>query len=137
MQKVFIDTDVALDLLAARDPHYTFAAQLFTLADEKKIAVYISSLSFSNLSYILRSSHSTSAVKKILIDFKELLRVLAVDDNIINQALASAFTDIEDAIQHFTAVNHGIPLILTRNVRDYKKSAIPVSTPEQFLKVLE
>ena len=136
MQKVFIDTDIALDLLTGRQPHYDFAAALFTLADRKKIRINISSLSFSNLNYILGRELSAREVRKILLDFKVLVNVLAVDDKIIHLALNSDFNDLEDAIQHFTALQHNIPLIITRNIKDYKKSHLPVFSSEAFIKGL-
>ena len=134
MEKVFIDTDVALDLLTKRGPHYAYAASLFTLADKNKIRLNISSLSFSNLNYIVSREVGFKEARKILLDFKVLVQVLSVDDKIIHLALNSAFTDLEDAIQHFTAVEHGLPLIITRNIKDYKKSELPVSTAEAFIK---
>jgi hypothetical protein len=38
MNKVFVDSDVILDLLAHRIPHFHFAALLFTFADMKKLS---------------------------------------------------------------------------------------------------
>lgn len=34
MKKVFVDSDIILDLLAKREPNYIFAARLFTLIDQ-------------------------------------------------------------------------------------------------------
>jgi hypothetical protein len=48
-------------------------------------------------------------------------------------AIASEFADFEDAIQYYTAVEHKIPVLITRNVRDYRKSEIQVMRPEAFL----
>ena len=136
MQKVFVDTDVALDLLSGRLPHYEYAARLFTLADKRIVRLFISALSFSNLNYVLRRARSANDVRKILVDFRILVNVLAVDDKIIQLALQAEFNDFEDAIQHFTAIENHVPVLLTRNIRDYRKSSLPVSTPEQFLKTL-
>src|SRR4051812_40151779 len=116
MEKVFIDTDIALDLLTKREPPYTFAASLFTMADKKKLRLHISSLSFSNLNYILNRELGAKEAKKILLDLKVLVQVLSVDDKIIQLALNSDFNDPEDAIQHFTALEHRLPLIITRNI---------------------
>ena len=37
MNKVFVDSEVMLDLLAHRLPHFHFSALLFTFADMKKL----------------------------------------------------------------------------------------------------
>lgn len=134
MEKVFIDTDIALDLLSQRKPHYAAAARLFTLSDKGKVTIYISSLSFSNLHYLLTRQYNATESRRILNSFKVLVKVLAVDDKIIDLALSSTFADFEDAIQYFTAIEHGITILLTRNLRDYTQSKIAVLTAETYLK---
>lgn len=134
MEHAFVDADVAIDLLSERIPHYHSAASLFVLADQNKIKLYISSLSINNIHYILCQGNSEAQVRKALGRFKVLVNVLAVDDKIVELALASSFKDFEDAIQYYTAIENGLKLILTRNLRDYSLSKIPVMTPENYLK---
>ena len=58
-----------------------------------------------------------------------------MDRNVIEKALNSGFKDFEDALQGYSAVNSGnIDLILTRNLKDYKKSELGVFTPETYIK---
>lgn len=134
MKKVFVDSDIILDLLAKREPHYLHAAKLFTLIDQQKVKGYTSPIVFANLHYLLRKNSSNSAALKSLRKLKTLINILSVDERIIEQSLNSEFTDFEDAIQYFAAVNNGISIIITRNKADYKKSKIPVVTAEEFLK---
>lgn len=134
MDKVFIDTDIALDLLSERHPHYPSAAQLFTLADKGKIKLYKSSLSFSNLNYLLTRQYNATESRRILKNFKVLVNVLAVDDKILDLALSSKFTDLEDAIQYYTAVENGISILLTRNIKDYKQAKIAILTAETYVR---
>jgi predicted nucleic acid-binding protein len=133
--KLFIDTDIILDLLTKRQPYYIYAADLFTLADKAKAELYISSLCFNNVDYLLSKQHNRAASRRILIQFKILVNVLAVDDKIISLALNSPFIDFEDAVQYYTAMENKIPTIITRNLKDYKDSAIPVMTAEMYLKM--
>jgi predicted nucleic acid-binding protein len=104
VERVFIDTDIALDVLASREPHFVSAATLFTLADKKKIIICISSLSFSNLNYLLSKQYNSSESRRMLVSFKVLTQVLAVHEKIIDLALGSKFRDFEDAIQYYTAL---------------------------------
>ena len=133
MDKVFVDTDIVLDLLMQRQPFYTHAARLFTLADNGKIKINISAVCFNNLNYLLAKQYDRIGSKKLLVQFKKLVNVLAVDDEIIDEALISPFPDFEDAIQYHTAIRNKIPVIITRNLRDYKKSEIPVITAEMYI----
>ena len=133
MKKVFVDSDVILDLLAKREPHYLHAAKLFTLIDQQKVKGYTSPIVFAILHYLLRKNTSNLTALKSLRKLKTLINILSVDERIIEQSLNSEFTDFEDAIQYFAAVNNGISIIITRNKADYKKSKIPVVTAEEYL----
>jgi predicted nucleic acid-binding protein len=135
MSRIFVDTDVCLDLLSGRKPFNAIAERLFSLADIGKIKICVSSLSFSNIDYVLHSQYKRNDSRKILATFKTFVSVLAVDDKIIELALASDFADFEDAIQYNTALESGIKILLTRNLRDYKKAVIQVMNPEMFLAV--
>ena len=134
MESVFVDTDIILDLLGNRQPFYKYAANLFSLADKGKIKLFVSSLSFSNLNYLLSKQYSTDQARKKLLKFKTLVNVLAVNDKIVELALSSDFKDFEDGLQYFTAIENGIKKLLTRNLKDFKAAEIIVMTAEQFLK---
>ena len=136
MDKIFVDTDIALDLLSERIPHYTHAAELFTLADKGRLSIYVSSLSFSNLNYLLSRQYSQKDARRILNKFKVLVNVLAVDDKIIGLSLNSDFKDFEDAIQYFTSIENNIKTLVTRNLKDYKLAKIVIMTAEDFLSTL-
>ncbi len=135
MEKIFVDTDIVLDLLSNREPFYIHSAKLFSAADKNEIQIHVSSLAFTNLNYILSKQYSTDKAKKRLLKFKTLVTVLAVNDKIIDLALASDFKDFEDAVQYFTAIENNIKVLVTRNLKDYKSAEIPTMTAEQFLKI--
>lgn len=133
-RKIFVDTDVVFDLLAKREPFYTYAAQLFTNADKQEVTICVSSLCFGSLNYILSKHKSAVEARKILSRFKVLVTILPVDDKIIELALNSDFKDFEDAIQYYCAIENGINILITRNLKDFKPVRIPVLTAEEFVK---
>ena len=133
MERLFIDTDVALDLLSGRDPHYNPAAELFSMADSGKVKLYISPLSISNLNYLLSRQYDKTESRRILNSFKVLVSITSIDAKIIDLALSSKFNDLEDAIQYFTAVEYNIPILITRNTKDYKFAKIPVMSAQEFI----
>ncbi|HEX4372618.1 MAG TPA: PIN domain-containing protein [Puia sp.] len=134
MEKVFVDTDIILDLLSHREPFYIYSANLFSAADRNEIKLFVSSLSFSNLNYILSKQFSAEQARRMLFKFKTLVTVLAVTDKIVELALSSDLKDLEDALQYFSATENGIKVLLTRNLKDYKNAEISIFTAEQFLK---
>jgi predicted nucleic acid-binding protein len=137
MDTVFVDTDIIIDLLAAREPFYEYAAALFSLADKGKVKICVSPLLFSNVNYLLTRQYNADQARKKLLKFKTLVTVNEVNDKTIELALASDFKDFEDGIQYFTAIENGIRLLLTRNLKDYKSADIPVMTAEDYIKQLD
>jgi len=133
VDKIFVDTDIILDLLSYREPFYISAANLFSAADRNEIEICVSSLCFANLNYILSKQFSSAEAKMKLLKFKTLVTVLAVSDKVIELAMSSDFKDMEDGIQYYTAIENRVTILLTRNLKDYKTAIIPVMTAEQFL----
>ncbi len=136
MKRLFIDTNIVIDLLSHREPFYEEAANLFSLADKKIIELSISSLTVANTSYtLLRQTNSTST-KEILRKLRLIIKILPLDDKIIGIALNdNSFDDFEDGLQYFTAVENNQDLIITRNLKDFKNSDLPVMTARQFLEM--
>ena len=133
-RKIFIDSDIILDLLCKRDPFYSFAAEVFTLGDTKKIELVTTSLVFANVFYILRKLLGIEKAKELLRKLRIIISVVSVDEKVVDLALNSKFTDFEDGLQYFTARENDIKIILTRNVKDYKEKELLIQTPEEYLK---
>lgn len=131
--KIFLDTDIVLDLLLERQPFYISASKVFTLADNKNISLFVSSLTFANANYVLCSQIGEKAAKSVLRDLKILVKILSVDEKIVELALNSEFKDFEDAIQHYTATENGIKVLLSRNIKDYKHAQLRVITADEFM----
>ena len=132
--KIFLDTDVVLDHLADRQPFAEYSHRIFALAETRELTICISSLSFSNLYYILRKLNGHDATLTLLGQLKQITHVSAVRDAEIQLALDSTFKDFEDAIQHFSAKSESdVTAIVTRNKTDYLHSEIPVLSPDEFL----
>jgi predicted nucleic acid-binding protein len=133
MEKVFLDTNIVIDLLAKRSPFFIDAQELFSRGDRKEVELCISSLTFANAYYSISRHHRNVEVKKYMSIFKVLVTVLPLEDKSIELALAADFTDFEDGLQYFTALNNGTDVIITRNKKDFKQSIIPVMTAGEFL----
>jgi predicted nucleic acid-binding protein len=134
MERIFVDSDIILDLLGNREPFYKYAAELFSQADKGNVHLFVSSLSFSNLNYLLSRQYSADQSRMKLLKFKTLVSVLSVSDKIVELALSSDFKDFEDGLQYYTATENEIKLLLTRNLKDFRTAEISVMTAEQFLK---
>ncbi|MBC6367193.1 PIN domain-containing protein [Algoriphagus sp. AK58] len=130
----FLDSDVILDYLLRREPFNIPARGIFGLAFNKKIQIYFSTLTVANIHYLFRKLYSNEGALDKITELVSFCKILPVTEKEIFAAMKSGFSDFEDAIQYFTAIqNPEIEGIITRNLADYRKSQIPVFTPEVFL----
>lgn len=136
MEKLLVDTNIVIDLLAKRKEFLIEAQELFTLADQRKIQLYITSLTFANTHYILKESLKIENARKILRKFKVLVTVLPMTDKVIDLSLDSEFRDFEDAIQYHSALENNLKIIITRNLKDFKLSRISVLTAKEYLETI-
>jgi len=136
MKKLFIDTNIVIDLLSRREPFYEESAILFSLADKNIIELSISSLTIANTSYTLLRRTNSKSAKEILRKLRLIITIFPLDDKIIGLALNdNSFSDFEDGLQYFTAIENNQDLIITRNLKDFKNSNLPVMTARQFLEM--
>ncbi len=134
MNKAFIDTNIILDLLAKRKPFHPESEQIFSLADLGSIELFVSTLSIVNTHYILKSILKKKNSRTIIRKFKVLVESVELTDKILELALNdSKFKDFEDGIQFYTALEAQCNVIVTRNLKDFKNSNIPVMSPKEFL----
>ena len=137
MKKIFVDTNIVIDLLSKREPFFEEAAMLFSMADKNLIELSVSSLTIANTSYALLRQLNANTAKSVLRKLRLIVKVLPLDDKIIGLALNDeAFSDFEDGLQNFTAIENEQDLIVTRNLKDFKHSKLPVMTAKQFLESL-
>ena len=138
MNKVLLDTDVILDFFFDRKPYSEDTAKILSLCESHKIKGYVTPVIVSNLYYLLRKTASHEQVitqLKLLISITD---VLVIDKATILQAMNSLFKDFEDALQNYSAeTDKTIDVILTRNTKDYKESALSIQTPETFIKTVK
>lgn len=133
MKKVFVDTNVLLDILLERTPWANDAAVLFSMADRKEIELLCCSLSFSTAIYLMqRFKYTRKEIVSKLSIIKSICTVTTVNEAVIDRMLQSDFNDLEDAIQYYSALAFGAEVIVTRNIKDFTASKIPVVSPHDF-----
>ena len=137
MRQIFIDTNVIIDFLADRSPFSEYAAILFQLAKEKKIKLFISAISFNNTYYILRKVTSHKKALSLISEIEDYVGIQETNRKILRKAIKSNFNGFENAIQYYSAIELGaIDIITTRDLKNFKKSELPVLSPETTVKLL-
>ncbi|MEB2784316.1 type II toxin-antitoxin system VapC family toxin [Algoriphagus persicinus] len=134
MDKILIDSDVILDFFFDRQPFVDFATEIFLRCETKEILGFTTPVIICNVYYLL----SKTAKHEVIIEkLKQLLSIIGIttmNKDVVIAALNSKFKDFEDALQSCAAQNQGdISIILTRNIKDYKKSELAILSPEMYL----
>lgn len=137
MKKIFLDTNIILDFLGEREGFYEASAKIMTLADKKKIQVYTSPSSISNVFYVLAKYENPKITLEKIRKFKLLCSMSVMDEEVVEKAIHSDFKDFEDAMQYFSALASNCDIIITRNEKDFKNALIPVMNAEEFLQTLK
>ena len=130
---LLIDANIILDVLMNRSEFVRDSSLVWKLCESNQVKGYLSSLTFANLSYIMRKQLDPDRIKEI---FKKLSLIFEFTDfgvSDLNTAVDFCWTDFEDAIQSATAERLNADYIVTRNIRDFSKSRIPACTPAEFL----
>jgi predicted nucleic acid-binding protein len=136
LPEVFLDTDVAFDIISKREPYFFDSIPILNLVANDAISILISESSLANLLYLSFDIYKLKEAQIRLVDFISACEIITGGKSTILEALRSKFKDKEDALQYYTALRHGADYFITRNTRDYKFKTgnLPVSTPEEFIK---
>lgn len=128
-----IDTCIIIDALQKREPFVKAATEIFHIASNYQCDCYITTKSLADIYYIMhRSTHNDSQTRLIIYKLSTLFKIadtMAIDTQ---NATFSDIGDFEDAIMHATAKKNA-DFIVTKTVKDYKKSIVPVLTPDDFI----
>lgn len=133
MIKIFLDTNILVDLIADRKPFSKQAIEIFRSTEKNKTQLFTSSHSIATTHYLLKKYEEEKELRKIIFNLLEFLTVIPVDIDVLKKGLLSNHKDFEDAVQILCASSiTGINYIVTRNTKDYKTSEISVLTPDEM-----
>lgn len=131
--KVLIDTNIILDFYCNRQDFYENSACIFDKACRGDIELWVSPISFVNFFYITRKDYSVTQRYEIMRGLLEICHIVQTDEHVIKNALSVDIPDFEDMVQLHSAILSNVDCVITRNVKDFIASNIPVLTPAEFL----
>lgn len=133
-KKIFLDANILLDILLKRDG-YEQSRQLFEKIIAGQVKGYTSVAVLHILAYWLQKSFGATTTKKLLLSLAEEISFIDCSHTSAITAIQSSFSDIEDAIQYYTAMQHKIHFFVTRDKTLIRQSdkALPSLSPRAFL----
>lgn len=135
MKKVFVDTNIIIDLIADRKPFSKFAIDIFSKAEDNKLKLYTSTHSIATTHDLLKKYVDEKELREVLYNLLNYLNIIPVDADVIKKGLKSKHKDFEDAIQMICAYSvEKMDYIVTRNIKDFRNSEITVLSPDELVK---
>lgn len=131
--KLLIDANILLDVLQKREPHYRDSALIWKLCETEQAEGCVSALSIANLVYIMRKDLSPETIEEVLGKLSLIFSIVELTPADIAKAAEMKWTDFEDALQAGTAERIHAEAIITRNIRDFRKSRVIAFTPAEYL----
>lgn len=134
-QKLYLDINIVIDLLAVRHPFYESISKLIVLGESGNIKLITGSYTYPTIYYVLSKSKPNFKDKiiKQLRTLRTVVKTSDLTDEIIERGLNSEFNDFEDALQYYSALAAGCDVIITRNAKDFINSNLPVMTADEYL----
>ena len=137
MKKVFLDTNIVLDLLLDRAPFAEDIIDIFDIAIDQSVSLCISSLTIANINYIIGRIEGAKKANRKTDKILQLVSVEPVSQSTVLSARKSSFKDFEDAIQNFCALESNYKVLVTRKTKDFRSSQLSIMNPKEFLAKLE
>jgi len=133
---VLIDLNVLLDFLQKRQPFYETSAGLLAAVETGQIQGFVAAHSTTTLFYLIQKGRSASEARASITNLLQFIQIAPVDQSTIEQALNLDFRDFKDAVQMISTVQCKVDCLVTRNIKDYKVTLLPVMQPVDFLGTL-
>ncbi len=135
---LFVDSDVLLDILLIRHPHFEDSVSLFSLRIEKEVQLFTTPSIILNTYYIAHKQFNKEKARKGVAELMKVMEIIETSGKELIYCFKNDYTDLEDAVQYFSALkNTFLHFYITRNIKHFtfKHSELPVITPTSFLKL--
>lgn len=130
---ILVDTNVILDVLLERAPFADNSTRIMALIERKQSIGYLCASTLTTIHYLACKAIGNKAGRQAIQTLLQIYEVAPVDHKVLQAALNTGFKDYEDSVLYSAGVNAGVNAIITRNVKDFGSSELPVYTPEEYL----
>lgn len=132
---ILLDTCIIIDALQDRHPFSSEARMLIDTAALGYYNAYVTAKELTDIHYIMKDHYQNEKqTRKTISGLLSVFKILDTTSIQVQIALYSEMPDYEDAIMVQAARQNNIDLIVTRNLKDYKNSPVPVCSPSDCLK---
>lgn len=133
MIRVFLDTNVLVDVLNKREPFVHDSAEMIDLGCLGMVKLYTSALSFATCLYLIRKSLGKENAVFAIRSLRRVISISPMNETEFDAAFSSDATDYEDMLQYYSALAAACDVVVTRNKQHFPQGGIPIKTPTEFL----
>ena len=131
-KRIFVDTNILLDVLLEREVYYYDALKIWANAENGNVEACIAAISLNNIHYVMRKLKSETTAMIAVKILLRIFKVIPIDADILSLAVDFHDKDFEDDIQLQCALKAKCSQLFTRNPNHYDHSAIAVVPPSSF-----
>ena len=133
---VFVDNDVILDLLLERKD-FAYRAKVLGNIEKGNLTGFTSPIIFTNTFFLISKAKNKDLAWNALRKLRLLFKITRINENIVDQALASGFKNFEDALQYYCAIDSKVKYLVTRNKPDYIGEEVIIISPQELIALIE
>lgn len=133
MKKVFVDTNVLVDVLDNREAFVVDSANVLELGFQGTVELYTSAMSFATCLYLTRRALGKEGAADAIRVLREYIHISPITEREFDLAFSEKATDYEDMLQYHSALSAGCEIIVTRNEKHFPKNVVQVLSPQAFL----
>ena len=133
--KVFVDTNVIIDVLGKNEKFYNDSYKIFLLGLEGEIEIIMSASAVTDVYYIIKKYiHDSAEAREKIFLLTNYIKICKTASEDITNAVILSMPDFEDAVAAAVAKREKADFIVTRNESDFENSPVPAVNPAQLIK---
>lgn len=135
-----LDINIVLEHIDRREPFHEPSRKVCLLGvveEANTYNTYISVNILADIFYLLRKGFGSQEAQKMIEEALSFLQPVSVTPENAKKALSERRNDFEDCLVSCCAEIIGADYIITRNVKDFRRSKVEAITPEELFARLE
>ena len=129
---LMLDTNIVLDHVGRREPFYELSRKVCLLGIIEEATTFVSVSMLTDLYYLLRKDYGSAEAQRMIEEDLSFLKLVGVTPEDARSALVLRWADFEDCLVSQCAQKIRADYIVTRNVKDFRDSAVEAVTPEEL-----
>jgi len=130
--RILFDTNIILDVLLNRKEFVEISSNLVGMVENNNLDGYLCATTITTLDYLISKATNRKQAKIEIQKLLTLFKIADVNSVVLKLSINSKFNDFEDAVQYYSGEYCKVQGLVTRNIKDYKNTDLPVYTPDEL-----